>query len=805
MGVLLDKVWFDLWHRKARTLLAVISIAAGVFAVGAMFGLTDQMLSGMDAAHRAVNPSHLNIILRRPIDRATAEALTDIPGIVDVEPMNLRTMRYKTSPDETEWQAATVVARDDFEHQIFDYLTLTAGEWPSDKHIAVERITSSYYGIDLGDEIIFEVDGTDRAYPVAGLIRHPFVPPPQFGGNAYFFVDSEMMARFGLPEGQFVQLLVQVEPYSEDFARDRAAAIKQELAQQDVGVSLVIYQEPDKHWGHDTVLGITLVLQILAVVALLTSVVIVINTTTAIITQQTDQIGVIKALGGTTRVVARVYLLGVLIFGLLALVIALPAGMAMAFLTTKQLLLLFNIDYVGFRFSTRAVLWQVLSAILAPLLAALWPVMRGAAISVREALASYGLGGDFGSTRFDQTIERLAERVLPSPYTIALGNMFRRKGRLLLTQLVLVLAGTMFLMVLTLSSSMTHTLDMELNRRDYDLRLFFFQPHRSDRLIDLVSHYPGVVAAEPWYSVSGTVMREGEEVQDTGGLGAELFGIPTGSTFYKPLIVSGRWLSPDDTGRVAVVSRETAEFNDLAVGDVITVDLGDLGQADFEVIGTYQAISPDVFSTDSIYAPAAAVVEVTRRANRANQIVIRAADRSPAGIEALMSGLDQYLKAYNVEVNPFFSRTNAEDRVYAYNTFSIVNQMLFSVAIVMGVVGGIGLMGSLSISVVERTREIGVLRSLGGTSAVIMTMFILEGVLQGLMSWLVAVPLAYLVARPISALLGQTIFSTDLDFAFNTGAVFIWLLAVLAIAFLSSLIPAHGASRISVRESLAYA
>jgi len=182
-----------------------------------------------------------------------------------------------------------------------------------------------------------------------------------------------------------------------------------------------------------------------------------------------------------------------------------------------------------------------------------------------------------------------------------------------------------------------------------------------------------------------------KEVQDTGGLGAELFGIPTGSTFYKPLIVSGRWLSPDDTGRVAVVSRETAEFNALAVGDVITVDLGDLGQADFEVIGTYQAISPDVFSTDSIYAPAAAVVEVTRRANRANQIVIRAADRSPAGIEALMSGLDQYLKAYNVEVNPFFSRTNAEDRVYAYNTFSIVNQMLFSVAIVMGVVGGIGL------------------------------------------------------------------------------------------------------------------
>jgi putative ABC transport system permease protein len=383
--------------------------------------------------------------------------------------------------------------------------------------------------------------------------------------------------------------------------------------------------------------------------------------------------------------------------------------------------------------------------------------------------------------------------------------MFRRKGRLLLTQLVLILAGTMFLMVLTLSSSMTHTLDTELDRRQYDLRLFFFQPHRSDRMADLIERFPGVASAEPWYSVSGTVLREGEEMEDTGGLGAELFGIPAGSDYYQPLIITGRWLTPDDTGRVAVISRETAEFNNLAVGDTITVDLGDLGAADFEVIGTYQAISPDVFSTDPVYAPASAVVEVTRRANRANQVLIRAVDDSAAGAEALMSGLDPYLKAYNMEVSPFFSRTNAQDRVYAFNTFSIVNQMLFSVAMVMGIVGGIGLMGSLSISVVERTREIGVLRSIGGTSPVIMTMFVLEGVLQGLMSWLVAVPLAYVVARPLSALLGQTIFQTSLDFAFNTTAVFIWLLAVLAIAFLASLIPAHAASRISVRESLAYA
>lgn len=804
MGVLWDKVWFDLWQRKARTILAVLSIAAGVFAVGAIFGLTDLMLAGMDAAHQAVAPSHLNIIMRRPISREMAESLTDIPGVVGVEPISIATVRYRTGPDEP-WQPATAVMRDDFEQQSFDRLVLKEGRWPDSRSIGVERITSSYYGIDLGDEVTFELDGTDRSFPVTGKVRHPFVPPPQFGGNAYFFVDPQTMARFGIPVGQYIQLLVQVEPYSEEYARDRAATIKDSLARQGAGVSLVLYQEPDKHWGRDTVVGITVVLQVLAVVALLTSVIIVINTTTALITQQTDQIGVIKAVGGRTRDVARVYLTGVLIFGLLALFVALPVGMLMAYGTTRQLLTIFNIDYEVFRWSPRAIAWQSAAAIAAPLLAALWPVMRGASISVREALATYGLGGDFGFTRFDRGVEHLAERVLPSPYTTSLGNLFRRKGRLILTQLVLVLAGAMFLMVLTLSASMNATLDNELDRRQYDLRLSFFQPHRSDRIEDLLKGYPGVQEVEAWYSVAGTVLREGERIDDSGGLGAELFGIPEGSTMYQPLITSGRWLSPEDRGRVAVISRDTAEFNNLRVGDTITINLGDLGEADFAVIGTYQAISPDVFSTDPIYAPATAVVDVTKRANRANQVVIRSERQDAASTSALMHDLDQYLKAYNIDVSPFFSRTKAQDREYAFNTFAIVNQMLFSLALVMGVVGGIGLMGSLSISVVERTREIGVLRSIGGTSPVIMTMFILEGLLQGLLSWLLAVPLSYLVAAPMATLLGRTIFQVKLDFAYNYVAAVVWLVAVLAISFLASLIPAHAATRISVRDSLAYA
>ena len=108
MSVIWLKVWDDVWHHKSRTLLAVLSIAAGVFSVGAIFGMVDQMLAGMDAAHRAVSPSHINIILRNYIDQEMVAELEEIEGVASVDPVNQLTGRYKINPDD-DWELGTLV------------------------------------------------------------------------------------------------------------------------------------------------------------------------------------------------------------------------------------------------------------------------------------------------------------------------------------------------------------------------------------------------------------------------------------------------------------------------------------------------------------------------------------------------------------------------------------------------------------------------------------------------------------------------------------------------------------------------
>lgn len=803
MSVIWRKVWFDLWHNKVRTTLAVLSIAVGVFAIGAIFGMVDQLLPGMDRAHRAAQPSHITMALSERISTDIADRLKNIEGVEDIQVTNAVEIRYKLKPDPTgEWQAGFLQMRDDYDEQKYDLLRLEAGEWPAKDNLAVERLSSEAFGIDIGDEVIFELDKTDRALPISGKIQAAFVHPPQFGGPAVFYTDAQGLERFNIPAGEFNGLSVRVTPYSAEFAREIASEIKDRLGKEGIAVGFATYQDPEKHWGRMFVEGLTLVLQVLAVIALLMSVILVTNTMAALITQQISQIGMMKAIGGGTGVILKVYLATVLIYGLLAFVIALPLGALAAFGLSQWFLNAFNIDYDSFQVSLQALGYQALAATLIPALAALWPVLTGAAMTVRAAIATYGIGGDFGSNWLDRAVERLGDRLFSSSYAITLGNMFRRKGRLTLTQLALVGAGTMFLIVMTLSASLTYTLDTDLNRRNYDIRLGFDEAQSANRVLRMVREEPDVAEAELWYAAPATILKEGQRLKEA-GVGAQIIGIPAASDYYRPLLIAGRWFQPGD-GQVIVISKDTADDNNIKLGDTVTLNLFDLGDSEWQVIGIFQVIFNDGFDSTPIYAPLETLAAATKQYNEGTRLLVRTVSREPAAIEDTFTRLKNLFEAREMDIGVYESSTSAKDRSEALNEFGITTTMLLALAVIVALVGGIGLMGSLSISVVERTREIGVMRAIGARSRTIMGMFMMEGVLQGLLSWLFAALLSFALFRPLANALGQSMFGANLDYQYDFSAVLVWLGIILVISVVASFVPARHATQVSVRESLAY-
>jgi putative ABC transport system permease protein len=801
MSVIWQKVWSDLWDNKVRTILAVLSIAVGVFAIGVTFGMSDQLLSGMDAAHRASIPAHFTIAVTRDVDDTLVNRLKKIDGVDDIVLGNFQAIRYKINPED-EWDTAWLISREDYEEQEYELLPLKAGEWPKGSRVGIERLSSQHFELEIGDTVYFEVNDRPKERRVNGQLRHNFVPPPAFGGPAVFFTDAEGMELFDTAKGEYNQIIVRVTPYSAELAREVASEIKDRLSKERIGVAVTIYQDPEEHWGRSFMEGINLVLQVMALVSLGASVVLVFNTLTGIITQQTNQIGILKAIGGTQSRIVKVYLAAVVVYGSLSLLIALPLGAVLAFGITQYFLNLFNIDYEQFQYSTQAFGFQFIAALAVPILAALWPVLSGTAITVREAISSYGIGGDFGSNWFDRFIDRFGQKFMSAPYAVALGNMFRRKGRLLLTQGVLILAGTMFLAVMSLSSSINLTLDNIFSKLKFDFLVSFEDDERVDRTLALAQNHPDIEYAEVWFEHGASLLKEGQRLKEA-GLGAELIGIPNGSDMFRPdLLVEGRWLQPED-GPAIVIRKDTAEDNDIKIGETVILDLGELGDAEWQVVGFYQNVLNGIGETDPIYANLDAVFKATKQYNEGTQIRIRTRYHNEPYVESVTTQLKDIYEAKSIDVSE--SLVIHELRSNVDSQFAIFISMLLLLAVLMGLVGGIGLMGALSISVVERTREIGVMRAIGAKSLTILGMFMMEGVLQGLISWVLVMPISFVLGKPLANALGTVLFEANLDYQYNFNAVFIWLVLILLISTFASILPARSATAISVRDSLAYA
>jgi putative ABC transport system permease protein len=800
MGVLWYKIWFDLWHYKARTFLAVLSIAAGVFAVGAMFGMSELLMVNMDQSHQSVMPPHMNVILGDLADYDTLISLREVPGVEDVEPYNSVSIVYKLHPED-DWRPGNIHMRRDFDHQTYELVQLRQGNWPKKNEVGIERMAAQFLNVGIGDQVIFKINDQERTLPITSLIRHPFVPPPQFMDLAFFFMYAEGLERLDIPVDMYNSFFVRVTPYSPDYAKEVATTIKDRLAKQNIRVAAFVYQDPNKHWGRTFFDGFTLVLTMLALVCVGMSVVLVYNTVAFLITQQMNQIGVLKAIGGRAFTIIGVYLSGAFVYGLLALAIAMPLSALIAFGMTKTFLNMFNIDYDIFQVSRDALTFQVASGLLVPLLAGLAPVLRGANITVRQAISSYGLGGDFRSGRLNRAIEGLGQRWLPSLIAAALGNLFRQRWRLLLTQVVLVTAGSAFLMVMSLNSSLVATLDHIFARQHYDTTIQFRQNERLDRVQMLARSVPGVGQIEFRFVQAASMFVSGQLVKEA-GIGSNIVGIDAESDFFEPLMVSGRWFGEGDQ-RVIVITRETSEKNNIRIGDMVTLDLGELGKDTWLVIGTYEPVFASGYTSDTIYAPLQALYAATKKQNQGSMLYVRTTEHGPEFVSAVTRQLKELFEGRNLIV--VTSQTEAELRQMYEFQFSTVTSMLFALSIIVAIVGGIALTGALSIGVIERTKEIGVMRAIGARSRSILGIFMLEGIFQGILSWMAAVPVSLLFSRPLASALGHAMFGATLDYQYNWQAVAIWLGIIIVISLMASILPARSATRISVRDSLAYA
>jgi putative ABC transport system permease protein len=148
--------------------------------------------------------------------------------------------------------------------------------------------------------------------------------------------------------------------------------------------------------------------------------------------------------------------------------------------------------------------------------------------------------------------------------------------------------------------------------------------------------------------------------------------------------------------------------------------------------------------------------------------------------------------------------SGAKQMQAATQIFDIFIYCFMAMATLIAVIGGLGLMSTMSINVLERTREIGVLRAIGASNWDIQSIVIVEGIVIGLISWGIGLLLSLPLTGVMAAGVGIIVFGTPLQTIYGLTGIFAWLIGILVLGIIASALPARSASRLTVKATLAY-
>jgi putative ABC transport system permease protein len=672
------------------------------------------------------------------------------------------------------------------------------GVWPPTRHtLLVERGSLPKTNAQVGEVVTVEMSGGEkRDIPIVGLTHDLSLPPAPIAGKAFGYISFDTLVWFGgTRDYNEMLIVVSEERTSEAHIWTVAEEVADKIERSGREVDVIDVPTPLEHPAEMIIPTILLILAGLGVLTLLLGMFLIINTVEAILTQQIRQIGMMKAIGARSRQIMQLYFSMVFIFGALALFLALPLGVFGALQFTRFMAGQLNFDIVHFQMPPPVLLLKVAASLLLPLLVA-GPAVRGTArITVREAIDNNISAANSGPDVIDRFLNKI--QGIPRPITLALRNTFRRKGRLLRTLLVLTLGGAVFISVLTVRASLFHTLDVSIQSKRYDIEVRFSRSYRSEKVEQGILKIPGVVGVESWGFTRAYPVRpdgsEGEQVN--------LYAPPADTSLLYLVIEQGRWLQPGDENAIVVSSNYlSTKEPGTELGDEIVLQIDD-EEYTWRIVGVSQEfmspIEPAIGYVN--YRPFARRVG---KMGHGDNLQVATAQHTPEFQHQVVRTLDAHAERNNLQVRRIKSTT--EDRAMLGERFNILTSLLSIMAALIAIVGSIGLMGTLSINVMERRKEIGIMRAIGASDGAVRQIVMTEGIVIGLLSWFLGTIISYPLSNNMGMQIGYNLLNEPLRYSYAWYAVVVWLVLVLLLSVLSSILPSRNALRITIREVLAY-
>jgi putative ABC transport system permease protein len=840
----------NLRARAQRTLLTAIGIVLGVGIVFGVITLSDTMSSTFrDLYSRAFGAADITITTAGGSGTLAEGVVEKVRGSEGVEsaaprlslPASLILDREQAN-GLPEVQSMRLFGVEPESAALATGFDLTQGRFPeSGKEITLDGGSAESAGLEVGDKVTLGTPRGPERLDLVGILR---IPGGSFGGFGFGMAPLPYAQKAFEDPGRISGIAVEA-------ADGTPVPELRERLDRGLGEGLQAERSETRTQEMTSQLqGFRISLLFFAGTALFVGAFLVFNALSMTILERTRELGMLRALGSTRTMIARSVIAEALILGLLGSTLGVLFGYGMA----KCLVYLFG----------RAFLFQITELVLSPFalvsaivvgvavtaVAALYPALRASRVSPVEAMRARSGGTGKGRSRILAVLAPLfgllllgvgapwiyylaknlsanlnglvyasgiagvigaflgVSLVIPtlvrplaallSPVLrllfgvegrMAAANATRNRGRTALTASALMVGISLVVAFSALGGSVLGSIRSYLDGSlgsDYVV-----QPTSQNSDVTFSSDLPEKVGRVPGVesttSLDSTFLRKGNEVSIVFGVDQnypDIFRVDYtagGPNAFSKLEHGG-----------ALVAKQLAETRRLAVGDRVELPTPK-GPKEYPVEG--------IVENDIVGGGAGIYLSREMLARDFNEqkgefLAIKAEPGTNRGV--LTRNIEEILRRYP----QFTLYSNAEWKAQIEDDFN--RQYVFFYAI-MGVsvaVSAFGVVNTLSMSVFERTREIGILRAVGTTRLQVGRLVIDEGIVISLIGCLVGVAVGSLLGYLF--VLGSGAGGFEINFFYPKVPALAALLSGLFIGVFAGLLPASSAARKSIVEAVQY-
>jgi len=767
-------------------MLTILTIAVAVAGVW-LFAIPDNVRSTLDERVR-VDAMHTVRLAPNAVG-LTADQLAGLRAVDNVAALDTRTLARTEIRVDGRSIGVILVGVDHFDDQSVNIVSVGEGTLPDGPGRVVtdsENETTGRFRGAIGDDVAIRAStGSWESFDISGrggTLRYSSEVAED--AAVLYLASADVQRLMGYPADNSIDV-VAVDPAPEvvdAMVADLRSMLAEEVPDLEYWDVLEVWRAGT--WpGSDDFGNFVVVFYVLAAVALVAALTLIFTTMNTAVREQTREIGMMKAIGGAPRAIASGFLGTALLFGAFGTAIGIAVGIPMSNWLMTFMSSNFGGARVGWLISGKAVILSLAVGLGGTALASLPAVRRASRITVRQAIDDHGVIASYGTRPLDRAAAHIPH--LSSRSRLGVRNATRRVGRTVATAVPIALAVATMLgfgaVLITAVDEDLRTFDLEGG----DLILWDRAPGLDERAGRLVAGVPEVAFAHPMtYS---SVELDGEKY---------VWGLPAEST-YEPQILAGRWFTAEEdaaAAHVVVVGEATANQTNLEVGDLVTVETR-RGPLELAVIGIDGQL---VNNGQGLFVPFHTVLDYEGRTT--GNWWVRTVDPDPATVDAAAAGIHRVLEAngYRLESSPrYVDRAQNESE----------NRLIVIVVMAMGLpivaIGMIGLVGATASNVLDRTREIGILRSIGARRRDLRAMFRAEGLVIALLGWLIGIPGGYALARLILWVFERK-FDASFTFRFPLWPIAVALAATVVATLVVIRFPLRRALRMPAGTALRY-